>query len=145
MATVYIMGWRGTDWRGRWMGRYMTNTHVTLRLKHSSRLSISLHTSKDRCCWLPTRQLERLYTNKFELITERRVGYTQTTQLWEGGNGFDAFETFRWFHGGRLIWPDWRPKGCVNNVREAARFYGYELPDTAYTDDLFKYRITECK
>jgi len=147
MAELYIMGWSGaTDWRSKWLGRYQTHTHATLRIRHSRKLSVSLHTDAKGCMWLPTPKLERMYKQRgLQLITPRLVGYTHTKDLWRQGDAFDTWEVIRWWYGGRFIWPDWRPKTCVSNIVKALKFYGYKPPDTAYIDELFLKEIPTCK
>lgn len=145
MAQLYIVGWRGLDWRGKLMGRHVAVTHVTLRLVISKRLSVSLHTDTNKCDWRSTKALEKSYQGHFKMVTSRCLGFTDTETLWQGGSAHSELQTAAWWYGGRYLCPSWRPNGCVKNVREAAQFYGFELSDTAFTDKLFYERITACK
>lgn len=145
MAEIYLVGWKGLDWRGKLMGRHVTVTHTTLRIVFSSKLSVSLHTDTNKADWRPTPALERSYRGHFNKVCSRFVGLSHTTDLYQGGTPHSELQTALWWYGGRFLRPDWRPDGCVLNVRNAARFYGYELADTAFTDELFYRKITTCK
>lgn len=138
----YIDGWRrDSDCRSRWVGRYMEVTHVTARLEIGKNISLSLHTDFAEAKWIPTRwMVSQMYDGHYYKVKERLVGTVDNLEIAPVSERNRArwWETALWFYGGQFINPWWRPQGCVRNVREAADFYGIQLPNTAYTDTLFK-------
>lgn len=116
------------------MGRHVRMTHVTLEVG-----SLSLHVDTAKANWYSTDTLERAYsaTNQFSKVTSVYVGDTTIAGYPVPTNTMVTYETVMWWYGFRKLFPNWRPNGCVKEVRQAAAYYGWELPDTAVTDELF--------
>ena len=137
---LYIDGWRrDKDWQSKLMGKYVNATHVTARLQ-IAKLSVSLHTDFSTVKWIPTHWMTtQLYAGQYTKVAEKKVGTTGRTDIMpvDHLNKSSWVQILLWFYGGQFIAPKWRPYSCVKNVRKVAQFYGYELPDTAYTDRLF--------
>lgn len=144
---LYIDGWRkDNDFRSRWVGRHVNVTHVTARVQ-IGKLSMSLHTDFETVKWLPTGWMTRvMYNGHFYKVAERKVGPLHTTEMapLDEMTRTRWTDTALWFYLGRFVYPRMRARGCVRNVRIAADYYGYTLPDTAYTDELFTGDI-QCK
>lgn len=115
------------------MGRHVRSTHVTLSVGEWS-----LHVDATKADWYTTEALERAYKKKpLVMTTTRFIGTTTDRNHLPPLSRMVSYETILWFYGFRFLFPDWRPNGCVKEVRRAAEYYGWELPDTAVTDKLF--------
>lgn len=116
------------------MGRHVKRTHVTLEVG-----AMSLHVDVEKANWYPTRHLERAYktSGMYSPVDSVYVGDTTRVGVPRPTNTMVAYETIAWWYGLRFLFPDWRPNGCVKEVRKAAAYYGWELPNTAVTDELF--------
>jgi len=116
------------------MGRHVRRTHVTLEVG-----DLSLHVDAEKANWYKTDTLERAYsvTNQFNKVDSVYIGETTVPGIPIPTSRMVSYETILWWYGFRWMFPDWRPNGCVKEVRAAAAYYGWELPDTAVTDELF--------
>ena len=115
------------------MGRHVKSTHVTLEVGNTS-----LHVDSEKANWYDTKHLERAYSRQgITKVTTRFVGDSTIPGYPVPTSKMITYETIIWWYGLRKLFPDWRPNGCVKEVRMAASYYGWELPDTAVTDDLF--------
>ena len=116
------------------MQKHVDITHVTLQVG-----SYSLHIDSARANWYPTKRLDRAYArpNGFRKLSSVVIGYSSVYGYPLPPKPFSTVGMIAWWCGGKTLFPKWRPNNCVKGVIDAAYYYGWSLPNVAYTDELF--------
>jgi hypothetical protein len=114
------------------MRRYLGVTHVTLEVG-----DMTLHVDHKKANWYPSKNLEKIYNDKLTRVNTVFVGTTTRDSYPQPRGPFGTLETIVWWYTLRKWLPSYRPNGCAKEVRVAAEYYGWELPNTAVPDELF--------